>query len=105
MRGILKAIILVPLALVAVAFAVGNKANVKVSFDPFAGSPDYMIEPPLFAVVFVALILGVLLGGIATWIGQGRHRRAERMYRRDVERLRSDVDRMRASSGSVAPSA
>jgi hypothetical protein len=40
-------------------------------------------------VVFAALILGVLTGGIATWIGQGRHRKVERMHRRDVERPRS----------------
>jgi uncharacterized membrane protein YciS (DUF1049 family) len=105
MRGIAKAIILVPLALIAIAFAVGNKQIVSVSFDPFAaGVSDYKLDMPLFVIVFGGLIVGVLLGGIATWIGQGRHRRAERMHRRDVERLRSDIDRMRSSSGSVAHS-
>jgi uncharacterized integral membrane protein len=101
MRGIVKAVFLVPLALIAVAFAVANKESVPVSFDPLAaGLIDEKINPPLFVVVFASLILGVLLGGIATWIGQGRHRKAERMHRRDVERLRSDIDRMRASSAS-----
>ncbi|SDR61643.1 Protein of unknown function [Rhizobiales bacterium GAS191] len=102
MRGFAKAIILVPLALVAVAFAIGNRNSVNVSFDPFAtDTPGYALEAPLFVVVFVALILGVLIGGIATWIGQGRYRRAARMHRRDVERLRTDLDRMRATSSSV----
>jgi uncharacterized integral membrane protein len=101
MRGIAKAVFVVPLALLAVAFAVGNRENVDISFDPFAaGATDYRITAPLFVVVFAAVILGVLLGGIATWIGQGRHRKAERMHRRDVERLRSDIDRMRASSAA-----
>ena len=105
MRGIAKAIILIPLALVAVAFAVANKEPVGVSFDPFAaGVTDFKIDTPLFFVVFASLILGVLLGGVATWIGQRRHRRAERMHRRDVERLRSDIDRMRAQSGSLISS-
>ncbi len=105
MRGIAKLIILIPLALVAVGFAVANKESVDVSFDLFmAGLIEDKIPLPLFIVVFASLILGVLLGGIATWIGQSRHRRAERMYRRDVERLRSDIDRMRASSGSIAGS-
>ena len=102
MRGVARAIVLIPLALVAIAFAIANKETVPVFFDPFnAGGTDFKINPPLFLVVFASLILGVLLGGIATWLGQGRHRRAERMHRRDVERLRSDIDRMRASSGSV----
>jgi uncharacterized integral membrane protein len=102
MRGFAKAIILVPLALLAVAFAVGNRNNVSVSFDPFSTeAPGYAIDAPLFVVVFVALILGVLLGGIATWVGQGRYRRAARMHRRDVERLRTDLDKLRASTSSV----
>jgi len=104
MRRIAKAIVLVPLAMLAVAFALANSEIVSVSFDPVTQSPDHRIEVPLFVIVFAGLIVGVLLGGIATWIGQGRHRKAERMHRRDVERLRTDIDRMRASSGSVAAS-
>jgi uncharacterized integral membrane protein len=104
MRGFGKAVVLVPLALLAVAFAVGNRGDVSISFDPFADSADHTINVPLFVVVFVALILGVLAGGFATWLGQGRHRRAARMHRRDVERLRSDIERMRGTSSStVAP--
>ena len=103
MRSLLKAIILVPLALLAIAFAVANRGEVDVSFDPIsADAPKYGV--PLFIVVFAALILGVLIGGVATWLGQGRHRKAERMHRRDVERLRTEIDRMRASSGSIASS-
>ncbi|HEV3247582.1 MAG TPA: LapA family protein [Beijerinckiaceae bacterium] len=99
MRGFAKVIILVPLALLAVAFAVGNRGNVSLSFDPFSDTP-YTVDVPLFIVVFAALILGVLIGGIATWLGQGRHRKAARMHRRDVERLRSDLDRMRGTSSA-----
>ncbi|MBV9568406.1 MAG: LapA family protein [Hyphomicrobiales bacterium] len=100
MRGLAKAIILVPLALLAVAFAVGNRGNVSVSFDPLSETPSYTIDAPLFVVVFAAVILGVLMGGMATWLGQGRYRRAARMHRRDVERLRSDLDRIRQTSSA-----
>jgi uncharacterized integral membrane protein len=104
MRGLAKAIILVPLALLAVAFAICNHGDVSVSFDPFStDAPRYLVETPLFVVIFAVLILGVLLGGIASWIGQGRYRRAARMHRRDVERLRTDLDRLRASTSAVGP--
>ena len=82
MRGFAKVIILVPLALLAVAFAVGNRGDVSLSFDPFSDTP-YTVDVPLFIVVFAALILGVLIGGVATWIGRaaaqgGAHPRRSR---------------------------
>ena len=51
---------------------------------------------PLFVVVFATLMLGVLIGGFASWIGQGRHRRAARQARAEVERLRADAISARA---------
>jgi uncharacterized integral membrane protein len=97
-----KAVILVPIALLAIAFAIGNSGNVGISLDPFASdSPAYTIQAPLFIVVFAALIVGVLVGGIATWIGQGRYRRATRLHRREAERLRADLDRMQGASTTL----
>ena len=44
-----------------------------VSFDPFsATSPAYAATLPLFVLIFVLLILGVLIGGIAAWIRQSQ---------------------------------
>jgi hypothetical protein len=39
----------------------------------------------------------VLLGGVATWFAQAPHRRDERAYRRETERLNREVDAMRRS--------
>ena len=48
-RKIVTAIIVVPLAVVIVAFAVANRQAVTVSFDPFsAASPAYAATLPLF---------------------------------------------------------
>ena len=71
-RKIVTTIIVVPLAAVIVAFAVANRQAVTVSFDPFsATAPAYAATLPLFAVIFAVLILGVVLGGFAAWLGQG----------------------------------
>src|ERR1700690_2410528 len=76
-RKIVTAIIVVPLAAVIIAFAVANRQSVTVSFDPFsAASPAYAATLPLFAIIFAVLILGVLIGGIAAWIGKRKWRRA-----------------------------
>jgi len=34
----------------------------------------------------------LLLGGIATWFAQGPHRREERHYRRETERLHRELE-------------
>ena len=70
------------------AFAVANRQTVTVSFDPFSSaSPAYAATLPLFVVIFVVLILGVMVGGIAAWIRQGKWRRAARRLDGEVRAL------------------
>ena len=47
---------------------------------------------PLFVLIFVFLIAGVLLGGFAAWLRQGRHRRASRALRSDLAGLRREIE-------------
>ncbi|MES1155311.1 MAG: LapA family protein, partial [Pseudorhodoplanes sp.] len=49
------------------------------------------VRMPLFILMFVFLIAGVLLGGFAAWLRQGRHRRASRALRSDLTGLRREV--------------
>jgi uncharacterized membrane protein len=65
-RKVVAAIILVPLAVVIIAFAVANRQIVTVSLDPFSSEhPAASLTLPLFALVIVLLVVGVLIGGIA----------------------------------------
>lgn len=97
MKTLLRLIIFLPLGLVLIAFALANRHLVTVGIDPFASlQPSGGMALPLFVVVFATLMLGVLIGGFASWIGQGRHRRAARQARAEVERLRADAISARA---------
>ena len=101
-RKIVTAIIVVPLAAVIVAFAVANRQSVTVSFDPFsAASPAYAATLPLFAVIFAVLILGVLVGGIAAWIRQGKWRRTARRLDGEVRALHQEMDAIRRRFGTA----
>lgn len=103
MRTFLKLLVLVPLALLAVAFAVANRHAVTVSFDPFATDvPAFALSGPLFAVIILTVVVGVVLGGVATWVGQGRHRRALRAVRRENDGLRAEATRLRADLDEAA---
>jgi uncharacterized integral membrane protein len=93
----LKALILLPVAVLVVLLAVANREPVQLSVDPFTpDAPGLVTSVPLFAVVFASVMLGVVIGGLATWFAQGKHRRARRHYRREVQHLKTETDRMRA---------
>jgi uncharacterized integral membrane protein len=79
LRKILTAIVIVPLAVVLIVFAVANRHPVTVSLDPFASNaPAVSVTLPLFALVFLLVIVGVFIGSAATWLRHGRSRRLAR---------------------------
>ncbi len=91
MKRILEVLILLPLAIIGLALAVANRHAVTVSFDPFSAAAAGAVEVPLFIVLIVAIIIGVLLGGFFTWLSQGKHRRALRESRAEAARLRNQI--------------
>ena len=110
LHKIMTGIIVVPLAIIIIAFAVANRQMVAVSFDPFSSAaPAYAASLPLFVLIFIVLILGVIVGGVASWIGQSKWRRGHRSLDAEVRQLRSEVDtieaRMMMRQAPVAPDA
>jgi hypothetical protein len=98
MLGFLKALVLLPIAIVVVLLAVANRAPVVLSFDPFTrGQPELAVTVPLFALILGSVALGVLLGGIGSWLAAGRQRRERRVSAREINRLKAEADRLRAS--------
>ena len=100
----LRVLILVLIAVVLLGFAFANRHEVIVSFDPFAPRENaaLSIAAPLFAVVTVAAMLGHC-GGAATWLSQGRHRRASRQSRREAEKWRAQAEALKAGRAREAP--
>lgn len=99
----LKALILLPVAVLVVLLAVANRAPVTLSLDPFSQeAPEFSTQLPLFAVIFAAVVVGVLIGGTATWLSQSKHRQARRRFRREASRLRDETERLRAQQRSAA---
>ena len=101
MVNFLKALILFPIAILVVLLAVANRGPVTLSLDPFSReAPEIAFTVPLFALIFGAVMLGVILGGMAAWLAQGKHRRAERRYKREARRLRADTARPRPAQAA-----
>jgi uncharacterized integral membrane protein len=102
-RRFVSALILVPLAIVLVAFAVANRQTVVVSLDPFdQAHPALSYGVPLFALILVLAIGGVIVGGIAAWLRQSKWRRAARLAQREARELRTELARIKERRGSIA---
>jgi uncharacterized integral membrane protein len=99
MRKFLTAVIVIPLALLFVVFAVANRHFVTVSFNPFDPTdPALSASMPLFALIIAVAILGVVAGGCATWIGQHRWRRSARQHQADAQAARAQLAELKAAT-------
>jgi uncharacterized integral membrane protein len=97
----LKALILLPVAILVVLLAVANRAPVTLSLDPFSqDAPEFAIQVPLYAVIFAAVMAGVVIGGTASWLAQGKNRKSRRQLRRETRQLRYETERLKAQGAS-----
>jgi uncharacterized integral membrane protein len=107
-RTFLKALILVPIAVFLILFAVANRQWTGVSLDPFSSEPPALaIHLPLFLVILLAVMLGVIVGGIAVWLGQRRWRRAARRLETELREAGAETQawkrRAEAEQAAAAP--
>jgi uncharacterized integral membrane protein len=104
MRKFLTALIVIPLGLILMVFAVANRQFVTVSFDPFVSNdPSFSVTLPLFLLLIVVAALGVLAGGCAVWFGQRHWRRAARRNDADARAARGELADLRAQAAAARP--
>jgi uncharacterized integral membrane protein len=101
-RKFVTALVLILVALVLISFAVANRQMVTVSLDPFdQANPALAVSQPMYLLIFVLLIAGVVLGGCAAWLRQSKWRARARRAEAQLSALRA---RSSEPSG-VAPTA
>lgn len=104
MMRYLKLLLLAPVAIALVLLAVANRQVVTLVLDPFSRGPEAAsITLPLFVLAFVVLCIGIVLGYVAAWFAQGKHRRAARSYKRECEKLSAERAELRAALPVTAP--
>ncbi|HXZ69063.1 MAG TPA: LapA family protein [Alphaproteobacteria bacterium] len=76
-----------PVTVLMIAFAIANRQIVALSFDPFSqAAPALGFELRLWMVAFIPFLIGLVLGGVATWVATAeRKMRRARETRREVK--------------------
>ncbi|AZG77481.1 LapA family protein [Methylocystis sp. H62] len=105
MKSILRVIVFVPLALIILFFSMANRGSVRIGLDPFAPSdgsgPSF--EAPIFLVVLASMAIGVLAGGISSWLGHLSVRRAAKIARAEARKTRVEIDKLRQQALASLP--
>ena len=84
-------ILMLPVAIAVVSFALANRATVAVDLWPLA----YTLEVPVFALVLGSVIAGLVLGGMVSWISTADRRRKARANARELESARREAAQLR----------
>lgn len=93
LRRIIFVLFLIPLAIILIALTVANRMPVPLNLDVFNPSnPAVSFTAPLFVWLYGAALIGVVVGGIGSWLAQGKHRKRERVYRKESQKLRYEIE-------------
>jgi len=97
----LKIIILAVVLLAIVVLALANRELVTLHLLPEGLSRvmPLSIQLPLFVVILLAMVAGVIIGYLFEWLREHKHRRRASQKASEAARLNSEVDRLRRRSG------
>lgn len=96
----LKYAFLAALALVLLTLALANRGTVTLRLLPeelgaFAGI-NWAMDLPLFLVVMIGVVLGLLIGFVWEWLREHKHRAAAAEARRQAARFEREVSQLKA---------
>lgn len=92
---ILSTIFAFVIILVLVTLSLANRHEVQLVLDPFnPQNPAIGFAMPFFIVLLATLLVGVLVGGLATWMSQGKWRKLARRRTQEALRWKGEVDRL-----------
>lgn len=95
MKKILWIVLLLPLALILVSLAVANRHNVVLVLDPFSPTdPALSVQLPFFAYLLGAVLFGFILGGLVSWIDQGKQRKSAKKTAKEAKEWRQRAEKL-----------
>ncbi|WP_394691050.1 LapA family protein [Hoeflea sp.] len=102
-KRIVALAILVPTAIVLVMLSVANRGAVTLALNPFDPADSVLsVTLPFFVFLFASLIIGMVIGSLATWFKQGKHRKRARVNANEAVKWHTEADREKAKAQQLA---
>lgn len=94
---LVKILILVPIAIVLIVLSVANRHLVTLALNPFRPEDTVLsVSLPFFVFLFLALMIGLLIGSAVTWLAQGKHRKKARDEANEARKWREEAGKQRS---------
>mgnify|MGYP002631650226 CR=1 FL=1 len=87
MRAI-SSLLTIALAVIVVWFAIANRHSVELTFDPFPLS----LSVPFYLPVLIAVLFGLIAGGLISWRAAGGRRSRLRLAERQRDELQKNLN-------------
>lgn len=102
-RKLINLLILVPVAIVLIVLSVANSKPVTLALNPFDPSDEVLsVSWPFFVFLFLALLIGMVVGSLATWFRQGRYRKKARQGAKEAVHWHTEADKQRERVEAMA---
>ena len=80
-----------------------NRQAVTLALNPFDPADSVLsITLPFFVFIFASLIIGMIIGSMATWFKQGKHRKRARVNANEAIKWHTEADREKAKAKQIA---
>ncbi|WP_419907456.1 LapA family protein [Hoeflea sp.] len=104
-RKLINIVILVPVAIILIVLSVANRGTVTLALNPFDPSDTVLsLNAPFFVFLFIALMIGMVIGSLATWFKQGKYRKKARQEAKEAVRWHTEADRQRERAETASGS-
>ncbi len=105
MKRFFSVVFLFILGCLLVAYAVANRNPVTFVLDPFIEANAPTIQLPLSYLLFAVLFVGVVVGWITAWLGQGHWRKAALTTHKEAAIWKLEAEKLKRGLEAAAPKA
>ncbi len=106
MRRFFTVVILFLIACLLVAFGVANRHSVTFIADPFIDEKVALsFQAPLSVFLALALFIGVIVGWLTAWVGQGHWRKTARETHKEATIWKREAENLKRGLEAATPKA
>lgn len=106
MKRFFQFIIFAPVAVVLIALSVANRQTITLSLDPFSKTEPWLeVNVPAYWLIFGGLIIGIVIGGMVSWIKQGKFRKEAREQRYQAAKARHEAKKIKQQANALQKAA
>lgn len=103
LKKLINIVVFVPLGVILVVLSVANRQTVTLALNPFDPADSVLsVSAPFFVFLYLAVIVGLILGAAVTWFAQGKYRRRARNEANEALKWHREAEKQRIEAEKLA---